>query len=105
TIAGVVLSAHFQDQAPEYSYFSVLVTGANRQQSAQDELRAIANTGVVLAALGYSGGLVLSMPSKKFDAIGLAQLAATTIHELANFKHIERANVSTVATPSWRVAA
>ncbi len=42
TIAGIVLSAHFQDQAPEYPYFSVLITGQNREQAAQDALRAIA---------------------------------------------------------------
>jgi hypothetical protein len=43
TIAGVCLGAHFQDQAPEYPFFSVLITGANRAQAAQDALRAIAN--------------------------------------------------------------
>ncbi len=42
TIAGIVLSAHFQDQAREYPYFSVLITGQNREQAAQDALRAIA---------------------------------------------------------------
>lgn len=163
TIAGIVLSAHFQDQAPEYPYFSVLITGQNREQAAQDALRAIAGQHttrqatavldalelldgerldpyrskyakhvlnilkkkghgqvvnrseliqevygveyfaqalgyrlepewavVVLAALVYSGDLVLSIPGKKFDATGLPQLAATSIDELAHFKHIER---------------
>jgi hypothetical protein len=163
TIAGIVLSAHFQDQAPEYPYFSVLITGQNREQAAQDALRAIAGQNrtkqatavldalelldgerldpyrskyakhvlnilkkkghgqvvnrseliqevygveyfapdkgyrlepewavVVLAALVYSGDLVLSIPGKKFDATALPQMAATTIDELAHFKHIER---------------
>ncbi|MBW2130771.1 MAG: ATP-binding protein, partial [Deltaproteobacteria bacterium] len=163
TIAGIVLSAHFQDQAPEYPYFSVLITGQNREQAAQDALRAIAGQNrtkqatavldalglldgerldsyrskyakhilnilkkkghgqvvnrselnqevygveyfapdkgyrlepewavVVLATLVYSGDLVLSIPGKKFDASGLPQLAATTVDELAHFKHIER---------------
>jgi hypothetical protein len=163
TIAGIVLSAHFQDQAPEYPYFSVLITGQNREQAAQDALRAIAGQNrtkqatavldalelldgerldpyrsryakhilnvlkkkghgqvvnrseliqevygveyfapdkgyrletewavVVLAALVYSGDLVLSIPGKKFDATGLPQLAATPIDELIHFKHIER---------------
>ena len=162
TIAGIVLSAHFQDQAPEYPYFSVLITGQNREQAAQDALRAIAGQNrtkqatavldalelldgerldpyrskyakhvlnilkkkghgqvvnrseliqevygveyfapdkgyrlepewavVVLAALVYSGDLVLSIPGKKFDAAGLPQLAATPIDELVHFKHIE----------------
>ncbi len=42
TIAGVCLGAHFQDQAPEYPSFSVLITGTNRAQAAQDALRAMA---------------------------------------------------------------
>lgn len=42
-IAGsVCLSSHFQDNAPEYPVFSVLITDANRGQAAQDALRAIA---------------------------------------------------------------
>jgi energy-coupling factor transporter ATP-binding protein EcfA2 len=162
-IAGLNLSAHFQDQAPEYPYFSVLITDKNREQAAQDALRALAGQNrtrqatavldalelldgerldryrskyakhilkilkkkghgqvvnrseliqdvngveyfapekgyrlepewavVVLAALVYSGDLVLSIPGKKFDATGLPQLAATTIDELTGFKHIER---------------
>ncbi len=162
TIAGICLATRFQDQAPEYPLFSVLITGANRAQAAQEALRAIAGQSrtkqsnavldalgllddvrldhkdskyaehilrvakqkgagqvinrseliddvlgveflasqslrlepewvvVVLAALVYAGEVVLSIPGKKFDASGLAQLAATGIDELAQFKHIER---------------
>jgi hypothetical protein len=42
TISGICLGAHFQDQSPEYPFFSVLITGTNRDQAAQDALRAIA---------------------------------------------------------------
>jgi hypothetical protein len=42
TIAGICFGPHFQDQAPEYPFFSVLITGANRAQAVQDALRAIA---------------------------------------------------------------
>ncbi|MEW5804279.1 MAG: DUF6079 family protein [bacterium] len=42
TIAGICFSAYFRDQAPDYPSFSVLITGANRAQAAQDALRAIA---------------------------------------------------------------
>ena len=42
TIAGICLGARFQDQAPEYPFFSVLITGTSRDQAAQDALRAIA---------------------------------------------------------------
>jgi hypothetical protein len=41
-IAGICLTTHFQEQAPEYPVFSVLITGTNRAQAAQDSLRAIA---------------------------------------------------------------
>src|SRR5690606_5557471 len=44
---------------------------------------------VVLAALVYSGDVVLAIPCKKFDATELAQLAATPVGELVQFKHIE----------------
>ncbi|MFH1009141.1 MAG: DUF6079 family protein, partial [Candidatus Latescibacterota bacterium] len=42
TIAGICLEAYFRDQAPDYPFFSVLITGANRAQATQDALRAIA---------------------------------------------------------------
>lgn len=162
TVAGIVLGPHFQEQAPEYPFFSVLIFGTSRPQAAQDALRAIAGQShtkqatavldalellagdrfdpsksryakhilaiakkkghgqvvnrseliqealgveyvapqtlrlepewavVVLAALVYSGELVLSVPGKTFDATGLPQLAGTGIDELVQFKHIER---------------
>jgi len=162
TIAGICLSPHFENQAPEYPFFSVLITERNRAQAAQDALRAIGgqnrtkqatsvldaldlldgekidpykspytrfildiikakghgqvinrseiiqddhgleymNPGgsrlvpewvtVLIAALVYSGDIVLSIPGKKFDATGLAQLAATGMDELIRFKHLEQ---------------
>jgi Family of unknown function (DUF6079) len=39
TVASVCLAPHFEDQAKEYPTFSVLITGANRSQAAQDALR------------------------------------------------------------------
>jgi hypothetical protein len=42
TVAGICLEPYFQDQAPEYPFFTVLITGANRAQAVQDALRAIA---------------------------------------------------------------
>tara|TARA_R110001592_G_scaffold165883_2_gene400504 strand:+ start:11021 stop:14764 length:3744 start_codon:yes stop_codon:yes gene_type:complete len=162
TIAGVCLAPNFENQAPDYPVFSVLITGNNRVQAAQDALRAIAgqnrtkqatavldalelldgekidpykskytkfildavkakghgqvvnrseiiqddhgleymNPGgsrlepewvsVLVAALVYSGDIVLSIPGKKFDATGLQQLAATGMDELVRFKHLEQ---------------
>ena len=40
--AGICLGPHFADQAPDYPVFPVLITGNNREQAAQDALRAIA---------------------------------------------------------------
>ncbi len=162
TVAGICLGAHFQEQAPDYPFFPVLITGANRAQAAQDALRAIAGQSrtkqatavldalelldgerldpsqskyathlldlakkkghgqvvnrsemiqdvlgveylapqtlrlepewaiVALAALVYSGEVVLAIPGKKFDANSLPQLAGTGVDELVQFKHIER---------------
>ena len=45
---------------------------------------------VLLAALVHSGDLVLAIPGKKLDATNIAQLTATPLDELLNFKHIER---------------
>ncbi|MDE0031204.1 MAG: DUF6079 family protein [Deltaproteobacteria bacterium] len=42
TIAGICLAPNFENQAPDYPFFSVLMTGNNGAQAAQDALRAIA---------------------------------------------------------------
>lgn len=162
TIAGICLAPNFENQAPDYPFFSVLITGNNRAQAAQDALRALAgqnrtkqatavldalelldggkiapstskyakfivdavnakghgqvvnrseiiqddhgmeymNPGglrlepewviVLVAALVYSGDIVLAIPGKQFDATALPQLAATSMDELVRFKHLER---------------
>ncbi|MBC8456456.1 MAG: ATP-binding protein, partial [Deltaproteobacteria bacterium] len=41
-IGGICLEPHFQNIAPEYPFFSALITGENRSQAAQDALRVIA---------------------------------------------------------------
>ena len=161
-IGGVCLAPSFANQAPDYPVFSVLITGSNRAQAAQDALRALAGQNrtkqatavldalelldgekldpsrskytkfileaieakgqgqvvnrseiiqddhgleymnpsgfrlepewviVLMAALVYSGDIVLSIPGKKFDAAGLPQLAATSMDELVRFKHLEK---------------
>ena len=42
TIAGICLAPNFANQAPDYPFFSVMITSNNRAQAAQDTLRAIA---------------------------------------------------------------
>jgi len=162
TISGIFLAPHFADQAPDYPTFSVLITGANRAQTAQDALRVIAGQKrtkqavavldalelldgerieptksrfvrtildavkvkahgqvvnrdeiikddhgleymdpaaarlepewalVLLAALVWSGDIVLAIPGRKFDATDLRHLAATSVDELIRFKHLEQ---------------
>ncbi|MBI2265119.1 MAG: ATP-binding protein [Armatimonadetes bacterium] len=161
-VGSICLATHFQNKAPEYPVFSVLITNTNRAQAAQDALRAIAGQSktrqaiavldalelldgerldpsqsryaeyvldllkkkghgqvvnrseliqedrdveymnkdrfrlepewavVILAALVFSGGLVLTIPGKKFDATTLPELAAVPLNDLIAFKHIER---------------
>ena len=161
-VSGICLSPNFKEQAPEYPFFSVLITGDSIKQAAQDALRAIAGQTktkqanavldalelldgdrldpyqskyakyilgiqkkkghgqvtnrselideilgveylspqslrlepewavVVLAALVYSGDIVLAVPGKKFDATGLSELTAYNIDDLVKFKHIEQ---------------
>ena len=45
---------------------------------------------VLLAALIYSGDLVLAVPGRKFDSADLPALAAMPLDELIHFKHVER---------------
>lgn len=80
TIAGICLGAHFQDQAPEYPFFSVLITETNRDQAAQDALRAIAGQNrtkqatAVLDALGLLDGERLDPYKSKYAKHILALL-------------------------------
>ena len=162
TVGSVCLAPHFEDLAPNYPAFSLLITTANRELATQDALKAIAGGArtklgtavlealelldgerldsarskfagqvvdtlkkkghgqvvnrselvhevygveyfapdhfrlepewlvVLLAALVHSGDLVLAIPGKKLDATNIAQLTATPLDELLNFKHIER---------------
>ncbi|MCC5934986.1 MAG: hypothetical protein JJU35_12140 [Balneolales bacterium] len=162
-ISGICLEPAFEDQAPDYPRFSILITGKNRAQAAQEALRSLSGSGsrtkqatavldalqlldadridpaaspysafildllrakghgqvvnrseiisdtygleymqphgarlepewvaVVLAALVYSGDIVLSVPGQKFDANAMPELAAHGIADLTYFKHIEQ---------------
>jgi hypothetical protein len=45
---------------------------------------------VLLAALVYSGDIVLAIRGEKFDAGNLDTLVSTSLEDLVNFKHLER---------------
>lgn len=59
TIAGLCLAPNFADQAPDYPFFSVLITGNNLAQAAQDALRAIAGQKRTKQATAVLDALVL----------------------------------------------
>ncbi|MBC7752530.1 MAG: ATP-binding protein [Candidatus Saccharibacteria bacterium] len=44
---------------------------------------------VLLASLVYSGDIVLAIPGNKFDASKMSEMAATSVNDIAAFKHIE----------------
>ncbi|AEH61157.1 conserved hypothetical protein [Methanosalsum zhilinae DSM 4017] len=66
TIAGVCLEPHFADQAPDYPIFSVMITGNNRPQAAQDALRAIAGQSRTKQAVAVLDALEL-LDGEKID--------------------------------------
>lgn len=74
TIAGICLSPHFEDQAPDYPVFPVLITNSNRAQAAQDALRVIAGqkptkqATAVLDALELLDGDKLDPADSKYAA-------------------------------------
>lgn len=57
--ASALLASHFQDEAPEYPAFSVLVTTQSRPQAAQDALRAVAGAAPTRQALAVLDALEL----------------------------------------------
>jgi hypothetical protein len=161
TVGSGCLGGRFADQAPEYPFFSIRVTGENRTQAAQDAIRGIPNKNrtrqaaavldalelldgervdpgksryagyvneqlgkkgpgqvlnrselvqdvsgieyvvperfrlepewlvVVMAAMVYSGDVILSIPGKDFDK-GYDDVVTTPVADLLNFKHLKR---------------
>ena len=78
TIAGICLDAHFQDQAPEYPRFPVLITGASRTQAAQDALRVIAGQNRTRQATAVLDALEL-LDGEKLDP-GRSKYAECILH-------------------------
>lgn len=59
TVAAVCLGPHFTDQAPDYPVFSIMISGYNRAQAAQDALRTIAGQTRTKQALAVLDALEL----------------------------------------------
>ena len=64
--ASVCLRYHFLDRAPDYPTFSVLITGANRDQAAQDALRSIAGQNRTKQSMAVLDALKL-LDGEQFD--------------------------------------
>lgn len=59
TVGSVCLAKHFEDLSPDYPAFSILITGENREQAAQDALRCL------------RGGIQTKQGTAILDALGL----------------------------------
>jgi len=72
TVGGICLGSHFDEQAPDYPRFSVLITPASLTQAARDALRAVAGQNrtrqatAVLDALGLLDGERLDPYGSKY---------------------------------------
>ncbi|MEI6310192.1 MAG: DUF6079 family protein, partial [bacterium] len=117
TIAGICFEAHFQEQAPEYPFFSMLMTAVNRAQAAQEALRAIAGGNrskqatVVLDALELLDGERLD-PNRSKYATYILEIAkkkgqgqvvnrSELIQEVAGVEYL--APLSLRLEPEWAV--
>jgi len=90
TTAGACLTPHFAEQAPAYPYFSILITGNNRNQAAQDALRALAGQNrtkqatAVLDALDLLEGEKLEPTQSNYAKLILATLQAKGHGQVVN---------------------
>jgi hypothetical protein len=90
TIASICLAPHFENQAPEYPFFSVLITSDNRPQAAQDALRALAGqnrtkqAAAVLDALELLDGDRIDPPRSKYTKFILDLLKSKGSGQVVN---------------------
>lgn len=90
TIAGICLAPNFENEAPDYPFFSVLITGNNRAQAAQDALRALAGQNrtkqatAVLDALGLLDGGKISPSASKYAKFIIDALKAKGHGQVVN---------------------
>ena len=94
TIAGVCLAPNFENQAPDYPFFSILITGYNRAQAAQDTLRAIAGQNrtkqatAVLDALELLDGNKIDTTKSKYTQFILTAVRAKGHGQVVNRSEI-----------------
>ncbi|WP_303674816.1 DUF6079 family protein [Vampirovibrio chlorellavorus] len=94
TVAGVCLAPNFEDQAPAYPCFSVLITGNNRAQAAQDALRGISGQNrtkqatAVLDALDLLDGEKIAPYNSKYTKFILDTVKAKGHGQVVNRSEI-----------------
>ena len=94
TAASVCLAPHFENHAPDYPIFSILVTRENRAQAAQEALRYIAGSvkskqgAAILDALGLLDGDVLKPLNSRYAKQILDQLAQKSKGQVLNRSEI-----------------
>ena len=94
TVGSVCLAPHFEDLAPEYPTFSLLITTANRDVATQDALKGIAGGprtklgAAVLDALDLLDGERLDPAKSKFAA-----LAADTLKKKGHGQVVNRSEL------------
>jgi len=76
TVGSVCLAAQFEEDAPQYPFFSVLITGENRPQAAADALRSI------------SGGTKTRQATAVLDALELLDEDRIDPYQSRYAKHI-----------------
>lgn len=93
-IAGICLAPNFENQAPNYPFFSVLITNSNRAQAAQDALRAIAGqsrtkqSAAVLDALELFDGEKIDTNKSKYAKFILDAIKAKGHGQVVNRNEI-----------------
>jgi hypothetical protein len=99
TIAGISLAPNFENQAPGYPQFSVIVTGSNRSQATQDALRAIGGQNrtkqatAVLDALGLLDGEKIDPSKSKYAKYILDIIRAKGKGQVINRNELIRDNL------------
>lgn len=90
TVAAHCMAGHFADAAPNYPKFSVLITGANRAQAAQDALNALAGqkrtkqATAVLDALRLLDGERITTAQSPYARAVVEQLRARPAGQVLN---------------------
>ena len=89
-VAGICLDKHFENQAPDYPKFSVLITRDNREQAIRSALKSLVtgqrprDATAVLDALGMLDGDVIAAAKSPYSQALLTRLSAKGAGQVLN---------------------